>query len=372
MKFNITQEAFVNSINYVEKAVSSKETMPILAGIYLKAVKNKGLHLIGNDLELGIECWAEAKIIEEGEIVLPSNYLSNLVRELPEDIIKVEVNLDSYQANLKCGDSDFDIKGYDAEEFPELPEVSEDNKFNIISEKLLKIVDRVKFATLNDESQPALTGALLETTDDKIIMVSTNTYRMAYTEVDIEEENINNKHKIIIPGSTLNELSRLLPDSEEQVEIQIDSNHCCFKFNEITVISRLIEGQFPNYNQVIPDQYNTRITVNTKEFHQATKRVSLIAREESNIISLFTSKDNKKINLDSAETDSGEGHEEVNIEINGPDQDIRIDAGYLLDVLKILKNKEIIIDLIGPLNPLTIKNSEDENYIYLIMPIRSE
>ena len=371
MKFTIEQEKFHEGINNVQRAVSSKNTMPILKGIYLEADQKKGLHLIATDLELGIETWISADIIEEGAIVLPSNYLSNIIRELPKEEINFKADLEKYQADIKCLTSEFNIKGYDPEEFPQLPEVNIPDKLNISAKKINKLLNEVKFSISNDESQPALTGALMEISENNLTMVATNTYRLAFSKINISSENIEKQDeisKIILPGNTLNELSRLLPDKEEPVEILINSNYSSFNFNNITVLSRLIEGQFPNYEQVIPDEYNTNITINKRELQQAVKRASLIARENSNVISLSTN--DNILTIDSVDSETGKAHEEVEIETEGPEQNINVDADYLLDVFKIIETDKITINLIGPINPLTIK--KDDNYIYLIMPIRPE
>lgn len=369
MEFKINQKEFHNGINNVQRAVAKKNTMPILKGIYLEAHKKKGLHLIATDLELGIECWIPANIKQSGAIVVPASYLTNIIRELPEEEIYFKADLDKFQAEIKCLKSEFNIKGYNPEEFPQLPEVNNPQILNLKADKLNQIVKEIKFSISNDESQPALTGALMEINNNQLIMVSTNTYRLAFSKLDLNLDEIDNKiDKIIIPGNTLNELSRLLPDKDENVEILINSNYTSISFNEITIISRLIEGQFPNYKQVIPEEYNTTITLNKSELQSAVKRASLIARENSNIISLSTDSDILTIN--SLDSDAGKAHEEIEIKKEGPEQNINIDASYLLDVFKVLKNDEISINLIGPLNPLTIR--QNDNYIYLIMPIRQD
>ena len=369
MKFQIEQKDLYDGIQIVQKAVASKQTMPILTGIYLEAKKNKGLHLIGTDLELGIEHYIDADIKEEGSIVIPATSFTQLVRELPKEKIYFEVDKEHYQINLSCSNSEFDLKGYDPEEYPQLPEINVPENFKLATENLKKLIREVEFSTSNDETQPALTGALLNITENEIIMVSTNTYRLAFSKM---KTNINFENKeeieIILPSKTLNELSRLLEG--EEVEIFVDSNYIKFKFDDITIISRLIEGKFPNYRQVMPDKYNTKLFVNKKDLQNAVKRASLIAKMDSNVLNLKTSDD--KLIINSANSEQGYAHEEIKVDIEGPDQKITIDAGYLLDVLKIIDEKEVRLELIGPLNPFTLKKMDNENYIYLIMPVRSD
>ena len=370
MKFKINQKDLYQGIQIVQKAVASKQTMPILTGIYMEASKDRGIHLIGTDLELGIEhTISEAEVINEGSIVIPANNFSNLVRELPKEKINFAADLDNYEIKIECLNSKFELKGYDPNEYPQLPEINIPKKMNIETDKLQNIIKEVEFSTATDETQPALTGALLAVDNENgITMVSTNTYRLAYSNINITPD-IEESIKVILPGKTLNELNRLLEG--DNTEIEIDSNYASFKFNDITVISRLIEGQFPNYQQVMPNQYNTRVTVDKNKLKKAVKRASLIARMDSNIISLKVS--DERLIINSANSDTGHAHEEVAVDIEGPEQNINIDAGYLLDVLKIIDRDEIILELIGPLNPLSLKKTEEErSYTYLIMPVRSD
>ncbi len=374
MIFSIDQKVFYKAINNVQRAVSQKNSLPVLTGILIET-DNKGLSLTGTDLDLGIKCWTEANIKKEGKIVLPANHLKNIIRELPSAKINIEYDNDKENINIKCLNSLFEINGYNPEEYPQLPEVDNPTKILISSLKLKKIIEEVKFSVSNNQSQPGLTGALMVLNEKTLTMVATNTYRLAYSKKKIGEEkekieNLNEINKFIIPGNTLNELNNLLSETDDQlIEIFIDSNHCCFTFDKITVISRLIEGQFPNYQQVIPEKYNSRITVEKDEFKNAVKRVSLISRLNSNEITLKS--DNNKLIIHSEETETGIAHEEISIKKEGPAQNIKIDADYLLDLLKIIDEENINIDLIDPLSPLTIRK-KDSNYIYLIMPIRPE
>lgn len=366
MKFKASQKELYRGINISQRAVSSKNTMPVLTGIYLETKKEKGLHLIATDLELGIENWIEAEIIKEGSIVIPAKHLKRIIRELPDETINFNVNPETFEADINCINSEFNIKGFNPEEFPQLPEVNIPQEVNISTDKFKTMIEEVNFSTSTDQTQPALTGVLTIIDTDNIKMIATNTYRLAYSEINVETE-IEEKIKAILPGDTLNELSHLL-ESKETIKMLINPNYISFNFQDITVISRLIEGEFPNYNQVIPDDYNTEIKVEKTKLKKAVKRVSLIARLDSNIISLAVEK-NKMI-INSTETETGHAHEEIDIKLNGPEQNINIDAGYLLDVLKVLKEEEVTIQLIGPLNPLIIKRNDEKKYIYLIMPVR--
>lgn len=366
MLLTIHQKEFFNGIQIVQRAVSSKSTLPILKGIYLEAVKNKGLHLIANDLEIGIEYWVKAEIEEEGSIVLPAAQLISIIRELPAAEINFEADLEHYQVNLKCLNSEFNLRGYQADEFPQLPEVEGSLKLNLSSRIFSDMINEVKFATANDQSQPSLTGGLILINDNSINIIATNTYRLAYSKFGIET-GISGEINSILPGNTLNELANLLTD-EDDISILLSQNYVRFNFNDIVLISRLIEGRFPNFRQVIPNDFKTMVKVDRDELLKSVKRVSLIARLGSNVITMEINKD--QMNIYSHDSDYGHAHEILEIETSGIDQKIDIDADYLIDVLRVLNEDVLIINLISSLNSLTIKKLDSDNYTYLIMPVR--
>ncbi|MDZ7673142.1 MAG: DNA polymerase III subunit beta [Halanaerobiales bacterium] len=366
MNFTITKKDFYQGLNITTRACASSNTMPILKGILIEASKEKGIHLMGTDLEIGIENWVPAEVESEGRIVLPSNHLKNIIRELPDEDILFEVNLDNYKAKITCLNSKFEINGFNPEEYPQLPDVNIPTNLEIPATKLKKIITEVEFSTSNDQTKPVLTGALMVIEDKSIKMVSTNKYRLAYSKID-NNNDIDEKINIILPGSTIKEISNLL-NEEGTVKMKVNENYASFEFNDIIVVSRLIEGKFPNFEQVIPDEKNSTVVINKDYLNSAVKRASLIAKLDSNIVSLKT-QDNKII-IESEDSDSGSAHEEVPIQLEGENHKISVDASYLLDVLKVIDDEKVKLDLIGSLNPLVVKKENNDDYIYLIMPIR--
>jgi len=369
LKFSITQKDLYNALNIVRRAVAKNKTLPILTGIYLK-LENNTLSLKTTDLELGIKYNLKVDSQEDGAVVLPAGQFLNIIRELPSEKIEMELNKDKWQMKIKCLNSLFKINGFDPDEFPSLPEVKESAQFTLPGVKFKSMLKKVRISTSKDETQPALTGALFVVKPEEVRMVSTNTYRLSYIDSPLKTE-VSDKVEVILPGSTLQELNNLIED-EGSVDIVVDNNYARFQFAGVEVISRLIEGKFPNYELVIPDEYNSKFTADLSQLHGAVKRASLIAKLDANIISL--SADNDILEINSSEGSSGYAHEELNIELDGPDQKINIDAGYLIDVLKVLSEEEINIEMIGPLNPLVIKDKAEDGgkFIYLIMPVRSQ
>ncbi|MGM0420033.1 MAG: DNA polymerase III subunit beta [Bacillota bacterium] len=368
MKFIIEQSVFHNALKKVNRAISSNNTLPILSGLLLQSTQNNDLKLIATDLEIGIELEIGANIDQTGAIVLPANEISNIVRELPAEPVRIEVNQDNYQAKIETSTSHFKLNGFNPDEFPSLPEVEDNHQLNISADQLKNMIDEVKFSCDKNNSQPGLTGALFSIKENKIVMVATNTYRMAYSEMNLNHD-ISEEIRIIIPANSLNELSNLLNDyDDEKINVIIDNSHIKFFLNDVIFTSRLIEGKFPNYQQVMPNEYNNVINIDKDKLLQAVKRTALIAKLDSGVISLKFSQD--KLIIESVNSDKGHAREEVNIEMEGGEQNINIDVNYLMDVLKIISEETIRFELIGPLNPLTVKRNNKNDYIYLIMPVR--
>ncbi|GAB6137140.1 DNA polymerase III subunit beta [Halanaerobaculum tunisiense] len=365
MKVKLNQKEFYNAIQTVKKAVSSKTTLPILSGILLRTAGNN-LKLVGTDLEIGIECFVEADIIEQGDIVLPAKYLASIARELPNEEILLSTEPTNNTSQIKCGNSQFNIHGSAADEFPLLPEIESNTEFSITQEKLKQVIKQIEFATSEDESKPFLTGGLLILDENSIKLVATDTYRLAYREDELDQLPAS-QEKVIIPKKTLSELSKLLDDSEEKVKIIVTENQILFQFAGISIVSRLIEGQFPDYNQVIPDQTKTQVEVAKGDLLQAAKRASLLAKRESNVIKINFETD--KLIITSNAPEIGQAYEEVSISLTGPESEIAFNASYLIDCLKVIDQDTINIELSGALAPGVIKTGQ--NYICVIMPVRS-
>ncbi|ADO76163.1 DNA polymerase III subunit beta [Halanaerobium praevalens] len=369
MKFSINQKELYKALNIVRRAVAKNQTLPILTGIFL-SLDNNILTLKSTDLELGIKYDLKVEGQVNGSIVLPATQFLNIIRELPNQKIEIDLNKDKWQLEIKCLNSLFKINGFDPDEFPNLPKVEDSANFSLPAKKFKEMIKKVRISTSKDETQPALTGAFFEVETEKVKMVSTNTYRLSYIEAPLKTS-VAEKIAVILPGSTLQELNNLL-EADESVEIEVDNNYARFTFAGIEVISRLIEGKFPNYELVIPDESNSKFSADLSQLHGAVKRASLIAKLDANIITLLAEDGLMEIN--SAEGSSGYAHEELKIEIEGPKQKINIDAGYFIDVLKVLDAEEINIEMIGPLNPLVVKSQSEagDKFIYLIMPVRSQ
>lgn len=366
MKIVCNQKLLANSINIVQKAVSNKTTLPILKGILIEARDNT-LKLIGNNLEIGIEhvIDEDVTIINEGSIVIPARLFGEIIRKLPDEDVEIEVH-DNNEIIISCLNSKFNLLGYDAGEFTELPVLVESNSYTVNQDLIHNMIRQTIFATSVDESRLVLTGALLEIKDNSISMVAIDGYRLALRKAYI---NSNTHNKAVIPSKTLNELNKILSmEAEGDIVISFTEKHILFKMNKVKIVSRLLDGEFINYQQIIPKNSKTVVKVKTRALYEAIERASLLAKEGKNNMVKFSIED-EYMTIDS-NVEIGSVTEKVSIELEGDDLEIGFNSKYLLDALKIIDSEEVDIDLSTSVSPCIIKPSDNTNYIYLVLPVR--
>lgn len=363
MKFTCSQKKLSNSINIVQKAISSRTTLPILEGIFIKAYKGV-LKLIGNDLDLGIECFLNADIQEEGAIVVPFRIFGDIIKKLPDTDVEIEVN-DNYLVNIKSLNSNFTIQGIMPDEYPDLKYVEEKDPIEIEQRFLKEMIQHTIFAVATDETRPILTGALIEIKDGNINMVCLDGYRLALRKGVINKDTEIN---VIVPGKTLNEISRIMEDSDEKISITIDEKHILFDMGYTRIISRLLSGEFINYTQIIPQEYKTRIKVDIVSLYNSIERASILAREGKNNLIKLTIKEDKLIINSNSEI--GTAHEEVPIVMEGKEMIIAFNSRYFMDILKSITGEEVYIDFTTNVSPCIFIPQEGDNFTYLLLPVR--
>ncbi|TCO78061.1 DNA polymerase III subunit beta [Marinisporobacter balticus] len=364
MKLICNQRVFSACINTVQKAVSSKTTLPILKGILI-ATYGQQLKLVGTDLEIGIENYIDAEILSPGAVVLSSRILGDIIRKLPDADIEIEVD-DNNTTTIRCENSEFTLVGQPAIEFPELSRVEEEEGYRLPQDLFKNMIKQTVFATAVDETRPILTGVLMELQEESINMVALDGYRLA-----LRQANTRNSHnnKAVIPSKTLNEINRILLEEENtDVEIFFTDRHVLFNMNKIRVISRLLEGDFINYKQIIPKEYKVRAKVNTKKLLNSMERASLLAKEGKNNLVKFSIRD-EIMNITS-NAEIGKVFESVSIELEGEDIDIGFNSKYFLEALKIIDSEEIYLEFTTSVSPCIVKPVDHSNYTYLILPVR--
>ena len=364
MKFECPRDLFYQGLQVVSRAVPSKSTLPILSGILLEA-KNERLRLVATDLELGIESYLPVKVLEEGAVVLEAKYLTEIIRKLPSQGLTVGVVEGKNSVEIKSGSSRFVVNPMPAEDYPSLPETKEEGYWTIPQNELRKMIKETSFAVSLDETRPFLTGVLWDAIDNTLTLCATDTSRLAL-RVQSFDQNFG-QFKVIVPTKCLTEVSRVLDNSEESVQILLSTNHILFQINETRFVSRLIDGQFPNYRQPIPTSFTTEATVDRVEFMQAVERASLLAREGASVVKFGVS--GEKISLSANVPDVGETYDEIFCEVAGDSMEIAFNARYIIEVLRILDVDQVKLKLTGRNSPAVIAPVNDENYIYVVMPV---
>lgn len=365
MKFSCEKDNLLSAIQIVQRAVSLKNPLPILGGIKFET-ENSRVFLSATDLEMGIRCSFAAEVMETGSSVLPAKIISELIRRLPDLPVFIESDQLTGSTKIKYGQSEVIINGYPAEEFPDFSMPESEIKFTLPGNVLREMVKQVTYAAATDENRPVFTGILVETDHGEMNMVATDTHRLAWRKIPLEKNkdlNIN----LIIPGKTLNELIKISGLAEQDVEITVTDNQVLFDNGEVCLISRLISGQFPNYRQVIPGEYISRIRVATRELAEAIERVALLTREGSPIIRLKISDNTLVI---SVHTETGRAREEFSVYQEGEPLQFAFNARYLSDALKNIDSADVNIEFTGPLSPGVLRPVSEIAYLSLLLPVR--
>lgn len=289
MKIICSQGSLLHGIQTVQKGISGRIGLPIYNGILFEANEDNKVHLFATDLEIGIDCYIPAQVIETGSTVIPNRIISELIKKLPEGKIEIECS-DNNITTVKENSSNYKILGFSAEEFSNFPEIKMRAKMKLNQKLFKETIQQVIFSTSRDESKTFLNGALFKIFDNKIEVVTTDSHRLSLKNIkviNIEKTTTEEKIEVIIPYRALSELSRLLLDNEEVfVEIRFGEKQIMFilfpdgQKNSIRIYSRLIEGQFPDYHQIIPDSFKTEIKINTEEFRDKMERIALFVRED--------------------------------------------------------------------------------------------
>lgn len=363
MKFTCEKSILQDGISTVQKAVTGKSTMPILNGILLKAVNNE-IVLTGSDIDLSIQTKVHAEILEEGSIVIDAKIFGEIIRKLPNDDVHINT-IDNNSIEILCQKSRFTLIHMNAEDFPMLPNINENMIFSV-SQKILKhMIRETIFATAQDETRPVLTGVLFETNNKNLNLVALDGYRLALRS---EQLNTDNTISAVIPGKTLNEVSKILEDDDENVNITFTPNHILFSLGETKIISRLLEGEFIKYNSIIPQEFNLKVVAKRGELLHCIERASLMAKDSNtNLIKLSIEEDNMVITSNSQ---LGMVREEMSIILQGQSLQIAFNSKYLIDVLKIMEEEEITLEFSSSVSPCVIKNKDINNCTYLVLPVR--
>ena len=362
MKFSVSKEKLLEGLQTVQNVVSTRTTLPILSTVLLHATAGI-LRLTTTDLAVGVCGSVEAQIDKPGATTLPARRLATIVRELPASDIQVEVDSKNV-ASIRCGQSFFKILGLPEEEFPPLPRFEDAKEFKLAQKELRDGLKKTSYAISSDETRYVLNGILFSFKENKLTMVATDGRRLALVDIEVEFPR-SHEVDIIIPTKCVTELARLVGD-EGEIKMKVGQNQVAFEVNETLLISKLIEGNYPNYRQVIPTEARERITLERELFHNAVHRVSLLASDKSNSVKLVFSKNNIEIAANTP--DVGEAHESLPVTYKGKDFSIAFNPDFLMAPLRNLTNDEVYLDLIDEMSPGVIKIQTP--FLYVLMPMR--
>ena len=364
MKVSIARSELLDALTVVGKGMSARSTLPILSGILFRASGGE-IQMQSTDLEISVRCTVPALIENEGDIVLPGKLLSDIVRNLPEAAVTIET--DGETAHIRCQQSSFTIRTLHSTDFPKFPEVVVGKSITLPSATMVAMVRNVSRAVSRDETRAILTGILLVIEGPSVRMVATDSYRLAVREIVLEKvagEDV----EVVIPGKALEEVVRLAGDSEE-IKIGVSENQVVFEFGSTVFVTRRIEGNFPNYKQLIPKECETEATLSGEELTSAVKRVSLMALHNSPL-KISVNIADQTLSLAATTQDVGDASEDLMVKAEGKDVEIAFNHGFLMDGLASAGAESVRLEIQNPLKPGLLKTVEDEGFLYLLMPVR--
>jgi DNA polymerase-3 subunit beta len=367
MKVSCTKENLARGLGIVSHMVGTRTTLPVLNNILLKTEKGR-LKLAATDLEIGISTWIGAKVDKDGAVTCPARLISEFTTTNTDKTINLELK----DATLHLSSEHFkaNIKGIEASEFPLIPEVKTGKEIEIGALDFRDAILKTVFACALDETRPVLAGIYFVLSGNQIKLVATDSYRLAEKTVNLISKDASSTN-FIVPARTMAEISRLIDESIEKVTIKVGENQVQFKLGPTEVMSRLIEGNFPDYEQIIPTSVKTKLEISTANFANAIKMASFFARESANNVKIVIKKP-KQVQVLAVSPQIGDNISNLEGNFTGEEIEIAFNAKFILDALQVIGSEKITFELAGPLSPGVIRPAKDRNYLYIIMPLRME
>ena len=372
MRLSCLQENLARGLSVVGRAVASRSTLPITQNVLLSTEQSM-LKISATDLNMAMTTWIGAQVEEEGAITVPARLLSDFVNSLPPERIDMEVTSQPIGLNIKCVSFESNISGSPADDFPPIPAVEGGLAAKIEPDVLREAISRVSFAAATEDSRPVLTGVKTEISGDEFKFAAADGFRLAVYSGKLAEppsEDI----EFLIPARVLNEISRLLGTQQKAVEFMVtpSSNQALFRVEDVEIVSSLIAGNFPNYNQLIPQSYTTRVVLNSDDFLRATRTAAIFARDGSGIIRLQVGAGEEDapghLTVSSRAEEVGDNEGQLGATVEGEDAKIAFNSKYLTDVLDVL-NGEVAMEVSSPSSPGVLKPVEGDDYVHVVMPM---
>ncbi len=381
MKVSCLQDNLARGLAIVGRAVAPRSTLPVLGNILL-ATDNGRLKLAATNLEIGITHWIGAKVESEGAITVPARQLTDYVNSLPPDKIDIDLNVRTQTLHLKCARYDANIKGVDASEFPIIPTIGDGRRITIEPDVLREMIEQVSFAAAGDDSRPVLTGVLARfDKPDKaigVVFAAADGFRLSVRQAPLAS-GLDAPVSVIIPARVLVEVNRIVGDQEEPVEISITENRSqvLFHLSNTDIVSQLIDGNFPDFQQIVPKNCATRTVMNTNELQSAVRAASVFAREASNIVRLNVQPSSGpegemgagRVVVAATSAETGDNVGEIDAQVNGEPIEIAFNARYLTEVLNVLHAPQVLLETSSPASPGVLKPVGREDFTHVIMPM---
>ncbi len=373
MKLSCLQENLNKGLSIVGRAVATRTTLPITNNVLLATDQGR-LKLVATNLEMAISYWIGAKVEEEGVITVPARLLTEFIGSLPNEKVDISLSARTKTLELKCARFEARISGVDAKEFPPIPKIEEGITTRVEVEALHQGISQVVFAAATEESRPVLTGVDAQFDGDLLTLAAADGFRLAVHKVPITVP-VSEKTEVIIPARTLSELNRLIAEEDEAVEITLNPNksQALFRLKNTELVSQLVQGTFPNFAQLIPQSYNTRIIVSVAEFLGATRTASIFARDGSGIVRLLITPGSEsapgRVTVSARSEEIGDDVGEIDATVEGEEAKIAFNGKYLTEVLGVLREAQVALEMTNPSSPGLLRPVGADNYLHVIMPM---
>lgn len=366
MKITVSQSALARAIAVVSKGIGTQTTLPVLAGIYMRAAEGT-IELQTTNLNISIRHAIPANVEEEGSVVVSGKTLSNVVKNLPDSAVSLEGSTNGVE--IACEQSHFRLNSLDPRDFPEFPTFDLDQQVELPSALLSSMVDKVYKVTSKDTSRPILAGVLITVEDNTIRLVATDSYRLAVCDASSETSSVEGSFEAIVPGATFHDVLAL-PSMTDMLSVGLTDSQIVFSFGSTTYVSRRIEGNFPNFRQLLPQSCNTTVRLDASTLAQALRRVSVIALSNPSV-RFDIDGDANLLKLSASSPDQGEAAELLNVEVEGASLSIALNYHYVLDcVSAAASDADVTLELLSSMQPAIFKSYAAINYLYLLMPVR--
>lgn len=363
MKLQVTQENLNRALGSVARVANSRGTLPILANVLIKTSNNR-LSLSATNLDIAITHYIGAKVSEEGSITVPARLMQDFVGSLPDGVI--ELDLQETKLHVTTDQYKSVVNGIVADDFPVMPAITTGKSWTVEESLFKKALQQIVFAASNDETRPVLTGVLLQTLDGKLYMAATDSYRLAEKQLGANKESL----QLLIPASAMHDLLRIVGDGDDKIRITHDEQQVLFQVGDIELVTRLLEGKYPDYRKLIPASFATEATLKRADLVNITKVSSLFARESAGSVTIEVDDAAKQLSIRSVASQLGENTATAEAKVIGSGS-ITVNSRYLLDALGALSGDEVVFGFNGKLEPTLLRDPGTPDYQHIIMPLKS-